>query len=230
MDILRYIARKLRRNEDIWVRSNLILTARERGKIVARRKGHNIFLNLGRVWLPDLISYSALPAGSPPPATPVTRTEERGVRYIGLGIGGSKQSSAAAGIAPLSTHYPGTNVQTDDDAGVERLERPVRLTANNPASPTAPPYHANDVWLGQVQAPAVKPTPTSVRFTRVFSTTEITFGPYTVVPLSEILLVLHSPSASFVHTYNNTGIAYDTFEVFNKTQNLAFQMDWDLRF
>jgi hypothetical protein len=40
--------------ENIEVRSNLSLVARERVKIVARRDGHNIWLNLGREYLASL--------------------------------------------------------------------------------------------------------------------------------------------------------------------------------
>jgi hypothetical protein len=216
--------------EEIEVKSNLTITARERGKIVARRKGHNIFLNLGRIWIPDAISYSSLPAGAVPPPTPVTKVDDRGVRFMGLGIGSNLQTDSSAGIAPLSTHYPGTNAQTDAMPEVQRLERPVRLTADNPSSPALPPYAADDVWLGQIQAPAVKPTPTSVRFTRVFSENEVSFGPFTRVPLTEIALFLHSPSSTYVNVYNNTAVAYDTFDPFNKTSAISFQIDWDWRF
>lgn len=203
---------------------------RERGKIVARRKGHNIFLNLGRIWLPDAVSYSSLPAGVAPPATPVTKVDDRGVRYMGLGIGGTRQTDSSAGSAPLSTHYPGTNDQTDAMPEVQRLERPVRITAANTGSPALPPYDAADLWLGQVQSPAVKPTPTSVRFTRVFSQTEVSFGPFTRVPLTEIALFLHSASDTYINVYNNTAVAYDTFDPFNKTSAISFQVDWDWRF
>lgn len=221
----------LQREGELLCKSNLTITARERGKIVGRRKGHNIFLDLGRAWLPDVIAYSSLPGGSPPPATPVTKVDERGVRYMGLGIGGTRQNlTGVVGAAPYSTHYPGSLLQSDADPGVQRLERPVRLTAANPGSPALPPYDAADVWLGQVQSPAVKPTPSSVRFTRVFSNNEISFGPFLSVPLSEVLLVLHSTNPSFVNAHNNTGVAYDTFDPFQKTLNVAFQFDWDLRF
>ena len=40
------------------MRNNLVLTVRDdRGKLVTRRRGHNIWLNTGRAWLANLISY-----------------------------------------------------------------------------------------------------------------------------------------------------------------------------
>jgi len=222
----------------IEVESNLTLTMRSRGKIVRRVKGHNIFLNLGREWLPKLISYSALPAGAPPPPLPVTPAEDRRVRYMGLGIGGTRQLAlAVANATPLGAappapagHYPGTNLQTDTDPTVIRLERPVRLTSPVPAAPDPPPYNAADVWLGQVQAPAVYPTTTSVKFVRVFTELEISYGPFLTVPLSEIGLFLHDTSATYVNQPNNTCVAYDTFDSLSKTNAFALEVDWTIKF
>lgn len=214
-------------------KSNLLLTVyNERGKRVARSKGHNIFLTVGRQWLPDLISYQALPAGSPPPPLPVTQVDDRGVRYMGLGMGGTRQSNlATANAAPLGTHYPGTNAQTDDDPGVVRLERPVRISSPIPGSPALPPaYDAGDVWLGQVAAPPVKPTPTSVRFSRLFAAGEVAYGPFTTVPISEIGLFLHSDSASYIHNPYNTPFAYDTFDTFHMSTAFSVVAEWELRF
>jgi len=214
-------------------KSNLHFTVyNERGKRVALRRGHNIFLTLGRQWLPDLISYSALPAGAPPAPLPVTRTDSRGVRYVGLGIGGDSQSDLAlANASPLVDHYPGTNVQTDDDPGITSLERPVRITAATPGSPAAyPAYDAADVWLGQLAAPPTKPTTTSVRFVRLFTAGEVAFGPFTSVPISEAGLFLHSDSASYVHNPTNPPFAYDTVDTFHITSGFSIQMEWELRF
>ena len=222
--------KKLYRPMEIEVVSNLTLTSFERGKRKpggSRRHTHNIFLTLGREWLPDAISYSSLPAGSPPPGLPVTKADDRGVRFIGFGIGGAPTGgNSGASAAPYVTHYPGTNANTDDNPAVQRLERPVRVTGGT----SLPPYGAGDIWLGQVQAPAVRPTTTSVRFTRIFLETDISYGPYTSVPLSEILLVLHSTSDNFTHVHNNTGIAYDVFPVLHKTSAIVLQADWELRF
>ena len=218
----------------IPVKSNLVLTVRERGKVKRRSQGHNIFLNLGREWLPKLISYADLPAGSPPPPQPVTPEEDRRVRYMGLGIGGNRQLSLAqANAAPLITHYPGTNGQTDTDPTVLRLERPVRVSSPVPSNPAVPPLGNvlnGDVWLGQIQAPASYPVSTSVTYRRVFSETDISYGPFLSVPLSEIGLFLHSDSTTYVNQQNNTCIAYDTFDTLSKTTAFSLEVAWTIRF
>jgi len=215
--------------DTIQVRSNLNLTLRERGKIKSRRSGHNIFLNLGREWLPKLVGYSVLPAGAPPPPLPVTPEEDARIRYMGVGIGGVRQLQlGVANAPPMSVHYPGTNARTDTDPTVIQLERPVRLSSVG--APIPPPYAASDVWLGQVQAPTTHPIPTSVTFKRVFTELEISYGPFLTVPLAEVMLFLHSPNPTYIHLPNNTGIAYDTFDTLSKTNAFALEIDWTLRF
>lgn len=214
-------------SSDLQVRSNLTLTARERGKIVSRRVGHNIYVNLGREWLATLICYSSLPA--PPAVLPVTPEEDRRVRYMGFGVGGTRQlNPAIANAAPISTHYPGTNTQTDTDPTETVLERPVRFSSVG--SPAPPPYSATDVWLGQVTAPVDHPTPFSSTFTRLLLGTDISYGPFLTVPLSEVGLFLHSNSSTYINLPNNTFIAYDTFDTLLKTSAIEIEVDWTLRF
>lgn len=218
----------MNRSTDIQVKSNLELTLYERGKIRARRRGHNIWVNLGREFLPNLMSYASLPVV--PAVLPVTPQEDRRVRYMGLGIGGTRQLQlTVANNPPMSVHYPGTNVQTDTDPTVTTLERPVRLSSPGAPQPY-PTYNAGDVWLGQVQAPAVHNTPTSVTYSRLFTQAEISYGPFLEVPLSEIGLFLHSTSSTYINIYNNTFIAYDTFDTLGKTNAFGLQVNWTVRF
>ncbi len=77
----------LRVCDDIQINLNLNLTMRERGKIVARREGHNIFLNAGRAWISRLISYATF--------SPLVAEDDDRIRYMGLGIGGSRQLAPA---------------------------------------------------------------------------------------------------------------------------------------
>lgn len=209
-------------HSDIEVRSNLELTFRERGKVVTRRKGHNIWLNLGREYLAKLISYSAYGA----PGTP---EEDMRIRYMGLGIGGSRQLAPAfADSDPLLTAYPGGHDQTDTDPTVTQLQRPVRISGGS-----TPPggYQLTDVWLGQCQTPT-HPTATQTNFRRVFAEDEVSYAPFLTVPLSEVMLFTNGTlyNANYVNQYDNTGIAYDTFDSINKTNAFTLEVSWTIRF
>lgn len=207
----------MRSADQVEVRSNLTLVARERGKIVAKREGHNIWLNLGRSYLAQLIAYATFTPG-------LTTYIDHRVRYMGLGIGGVRQLvPAMANIDPLASAYPGTNLQTDTDPTVTALERPVRLTGTS----TPPPYDPGDVWLGQVTAPPTFPTSTQVTFTRLFTQSEISYAPFLTVPLSEIMLFTNAATPS---SSSNTGIAYDTFDTLSKTNAFDLQVSWTVRF
>lgn len=205
----------------VEVRTNLNLTLRERGKIQDRRVGHNIWLNTGREFLAQLIAYSSF--------SPLTPIRNDRIRYMGLGIGGNRQQAVAqSNMSPLGgatppNAYAGTNSQTDTDPLVTRLERPVRLVG------TTDPYpgDASDVWLGQVQSPVVQATATQVTFTRVFTELEISYAPYLSVPLSEVMLFTDAASPTL---YNNTGVAYDTFDTLSKTAAFELEIAWTVRF
>lgn len=198
--------------ENIPVKSNLIIVARERGKIVARREGHNIFLDYGREWLSKLIAYLSF--------SPDVYENDYRVRYMGFGIGGSRQ--IAPDFAATLTDYgpfPGFS-QTDTDPTVTTLERPVRVSgASGPPAP-------GDAWIGQVQ-PVSHPTETSALFRRVFIDTEISYPPYVSVPLSEVGLFLSGADPEF--NLNNI-IAYDTFDTISKTSAFELEVSWTLRF
>ena len=211
----------------IQVKSNLFLTARERGKIVARRQGHNIWVNLGREYLASLICYTSLPAL--PATEPVVVEENRRIRYMGFGVGGTRQLNLSiANSPPISTQYPGTNAQTDTDPTVTTLERPVRFSSVG--APVGPPYTSTDVWLGQLTAPVTHNTATSSTFTRLLLSTEISYSTLITVPISEVGLFLHSDVSTYINTPNNTFIAYDTFDSLLKTAAIEIETDWTIQF
>lgn len=200
----------------VEVKQNLRLVMRERGKIVARRDGHNIWLDLGREYLASLIAYAAF--------SPLTPERNDRVQYMGLGIGGNRQlAPGTVNVAPLVLSYPGSNAQTDTDPTVVRLERPVRVSGGANAYPGT----ISDVWLGQVQAPAVHSTATSVTFERLFTSTEVSYDPFLSVPVSEVMLFT---AAANLNLYNNTGIAYDTFDSLAKTTAFELAINWTLKF
>lgn len=205
-----------KRIETIEVKQNLILTVRERGKIVERREGHNIWLNLGREYLASLIAYSSM--------SPLTPERDDRIRYMGLGIGGNRQQMLSlANASPLVGPYPGTNAQTDSDATVTKLERPVRVSGGTVAYPGV----GTDIWLGQIAAPASHPTSTQTKFSRVFASSDVSYGAFLSVPVSEVGLF---PGAADPTVYNNTMVAYDTFDSISKTAAFELEVDWTIRF
>lgn len=198
--------------------SNLELTLRERGKLVQapQRRVHNIWLNLGREYLAALITYSSF--------TPLTPERNDRIRYMGLGVGGSRQlAPGTANSPPISTAYPGSNAQVDTDPNILRMERPVRVTGGSTAYPGA----VADAWLGQVQAPAQHPTTTSTTFKRLFGLLEVSYLPFQSVPLSEVGLFTNAANPGI---YNNTMIAYDTFDTLSKTDAFELEVAWTIRF
>jgi hypothetical protein len=200
----------------VEVKQNLSIIARERGKIVARRDGHNIWLNLGREYLASLISYQSF--------GPLTPERNDRIRYMGLGIGGAKQNApGVANGAPIVTAYPGSNAQTDLDPSVTRLERPVRVTGGS----TGYPGDIADVWLGQVQAPPIHEVSTQSTFHRLFSILEVSYLPFQVVPLSEVGLFT---GAANPNLFNNTMVAYDTFDTLSKTDAFELEIAWSIKF
>jgi hypothetical protein len=223
---------------ELQVRSNLKLIARERGKMVARREGHNIWVNIGREFLAGLICYASY-AG-------YVGTPERNdrVQFMGLGIGGNRQNALAlANSSPLGgatppNHYSGSNAQTDTDPTLQYLERPVRVSWSGP-TPTASPYDpVDDEWyaqVGPVTGITGHPTAYETRFTTLIGETQINGSTsyYPSVPLSEVGLFTgainrHLPSS--VTNPSNVYLAYDTFDTISKTVGVTFEIEWTIRF
>ena len=200
----------------VEVKQNLSLIARERGKIVARRDGHNIWLDLGREYLAQLISLASF--------SPDVPVRDDRIKYMGVGIGGTRQLAlSTANSAPISPPYVGANVQTDSDPTVTTLERPVRVSGSS----TAYPGIAGDEWVGQVQVPPDFAVSTQVTFRRVFSGPEVSYGPFLSVPLSEVALFTNAAAPV---NYLNTAVAYDTFDTLSKTAAIDIEAVWTIRF
>lgn len=204
-------------SDRIEVESNLKLRLIDRGKVIRREeRTHNIWLNLGRGYMAQLLSYASF--------GPDTAYRDDRIKYISLGIGGNRQLAIPqANSAPYLVTYPGTNAQTDTDPTVVGLERPVRITGGT----TNPPYAPGDVWCGQIAAPPTFPTSTSVTYSRLFTYTDVSYGPYLSVPVAECALYT---AAANPNAPNNTPIAYDTFDTLSKTGAFQLEVDWTLRF
>lgn len=205
-------------------KNNLKITVRERGKIVTRREGHNIWLNGGRTFLTQVMAFQSFGPDVP---------EQTAIpKYIGFGIGGQKQNAfGIADVDPCLSHYPGPNNNLDIDPTLTTLERPARISwAAGPSTPTGVygnyTYPVGDVWLQQLTLPT-HPTIFSLEWSCSFSTTDFSTTPFLAVPLSEIGLVLSDASPN---VYNNPVIAYDTFDTITKTANFSVDVTWTVRF
>lgn len=206
-------------HDEVEVRSNLRLCLRERGKIIAKREGHNIWLNTGREYLAQLMALQSYV-----PDTPMRNDR---IKYMGFGIGGTRQlATALANSPPMSVAYPGTNLQVDTDPTLTRLERPVRISGST-TGPTDP-YSVADVWLATIQAPPIQTTATQITFRRIFAQTEISYGTFSSVPLSEI--GLFTSQAQPLGQPYNVPVAYDTFDTLSKTGAFELELDWTVRF
>lgn len=201
---------------------NIGIDVIERGK--RRRhhyRTHNIVVNTGRQFICETITPQSLG-----PSSFVRHTDEV-VRYIGFGIGGTRQSSSSAQESPYVDTYPdgygGSNDQTDDDVTVANLERPVLI-------------NEDPLWLQEIATPGTFPEATSTRFIAIFSESDINFGSYSSVPLSEIGLYTSGADPALPNgaagDYPGAGsylVAYDTFDTIHKTGNYTIEVRWELR-
>jgi hypothetical protein len=117
----------------------------------------------------------------------------------------------------------GTNAQTDTDESLVSLERPVRVSGSSSAYPGI----AGDVWLGTIGSADPLTVPTQTTFRRLFTQTELSYGPFASVPLSEVGLFT---SNSDPNNYLNPMIAYDTFDTISKTAAFELEVVWTIRF
>lgn len=190
----------------IQAKSNIEIILRERGKVVDRRETHNIFPTIGEEWLANLICGDS--------------TDK--IKYIGFGIGGSRQNNSMVDAPPLSLSYPtiGARSQTDIDMGVTALERPVCISsASLPITP------GDDIWLKEVTY--THPAANKTRFVCVLTELELSFAPFVIVPASEAGLFTADKSP-LIRT--NVLVAYDTFDPIPKTTAMELEIRWVVTF
>lgn len=192
--------------EKIFVEGFFSAVCRERGKIVpgSRRQGKNIVTLAGREFYARVGSYSSY--------SPLTKSRQDGIRYIGFGTG-----------------------TTPEVTSVTRLVSPIAYDASSGglflaelAIPTYPFQTSGSYG-------------TAVRYTREFAENELSTST-TVNLTEAGLYTDGSPSSSPIpftpgtrdRTIAQAGFqapnAYKTFEVLKKTQNFILQVAWEIRF
>jgi hypothetical protein len=235
----------MRLKDFIEVKSNVFIVARERGKIIQRREGHNIWVNNGRQYLAEVISPLNNSFNAHYNDAPV-----RVVEYMGFGIGGERQVADLATPAPqyttLVAHYPGLNTFDDTVLTIPYLERPVKVSGTAGVGASA------GVWMGQIVAPptfissGIPPVTNTVEMVCLFGNNDLHLaGAYPSVPLAEVGLFLSSQTASRqsneVYDYADPPeyineatrpqlIAYHTFDTISKTPSVTMEIHWQLQF
>jgi len=224
--------------DTIECRSNVFITARERGKKVPSlcRNGHNRWVNHGREYLARAVT----------PKADWTHLSNDVVKYMGFGIGGELQTATIPTTpGSLGYDYPGQTTFSDDDISVSVLERPLKVSG------TAGRGAASGTWLQPIvvnsDTPAFIGTPSStVEFMCLFNDSgELDLnGTYTNIPLSEIGMFLSAEAATLasdvVYDYGSGPayigasrqllIAYHTFSPITKTPSISLEVRWQYQF
>jgi len=213
------------------VRANVSIKAYERGKLIASREGHNVWVTRGRQYLAEMVTYQDM--------VPTPERSDR-LRFMGLGIGGAQQNrSDLADAAPLSVSYPvGFDPNATNgheyrkaypiDPPVTTLERPVRITGGaNPYASAAP----TDEWL--LDEGSIFFTHMSLYEVTVHGLIEgsshIAYGTFTQVPLSEVALFTDEVTVGKTLPYS-TLVGYFSFDTFLFSSSVDLEMVWRVRF
>jgi hypothetical protein len=203
----------------IETKNNISIVLRDRGKIVHRWEGHNIWLKAGNEWLAALIrdtgSYLQ-PGGGYGPVQP---TESNRIRYIGFGIGGFRQSFPVNVPNVVWTTYcgglpPVPIIQSDSDPSVSVLEYPV--------------FSSPGLWLRPLDVPVMHDTNYIASYTALLGVGDLTFLPgHTNIPISEIGLYTNAANPA---SSSNQPMAYDACDVVQKTDQYEMHIIWTVRF
>jgi len=187
---------------DIAVRSNMSVTMRERGKLVDRREGHNVFTITGRNLLSKLLSWQ----------TPLTTNDvpytQRRVRWMGVGIGTQLEVTNVSSLnqATLAT-------ATDYLVPIQSVEFPTSTSVR----------FIREFATGEITV--LSPTPVVVTEAGLFADVDLASGPPTEdAPFSGGRTTL-DPSVT-----TNPPIAYKAFDGMTKTRDFTMEIHWELRF
>lgn len=187
---------------------------------MSRYEGHNIWLQTGNNWLASLVRETGDYGSGPVPQ------EDNRPKFIGFGLGGYRQTFPINVPAVVWTDYPGTNEEIGYNPKVRFLERHVRVTGA-----IGPPV-LTDYWLKLLDGPPLPThgTSTSLTYTTILGLSELSYGPYTNIPLSEIGLYLANSVDPTDDPRVNAPLAYHVFDTLQKTDQYEMMVTWTIRF
>ena len=208
------------------------------GKVVATRKGHNVFVNGGRRWLRNTcaaVSFDGLADTGDQHLLDVEAPGRNAVsnfkpRWMAIGVGGTLQHWTT----------PGPGLQTES-VGIDHLEDPIAIN--------------DTMWMKEILPSGLPsedtegvnyPSDYIIRLRGVFDTGDLSYEPApgnearniygTLVPMSEIALFTSEadptvkPGGGASPPPVDGIIAYHIFATIPKSPGIIFEVDWDLRF
>lgn len=186
---------------DIAVHSNVELYLRERGKLVDRRIGHNVFTVTGRNLLSKLISWSTIAS------TDIPYTNRR-ARWMGLGSGSQLEVTTVVGLnQPVLVVSPDKYL-----AAIQTVEFPtstsVRFTrefGTSDVNLAGTPVTITEAGLFADVSPGLNNSTDDVPYTLGGTTLSPTVG-------------------------TNPPIAYKAFDGLTKTVDFTLEIRWEFRF
>lgn len=205
---------------------NITIKLKKSGETLYSHSGHNVWTDDGREYLAKLLSLVTFD-----PDTYITSAR---VKYMGLGVGGNKQTFAAVDSAPYTTYYP-AGANTPPSTGKEynpdfpiqplirSLERPIITFSADGVS--AYPGTAGDQYVFPVSVFYQTPQVVEFMVDLNIGASTVLLSPFTEMPLSEIGLFLStsSPSNAF-----NVGkcVAYHAFDTLLVTSGIDLEISW----
>ena len=192
--------------KDIGVVSNVELVLRERGKIIARRDGHNVFTVTGRNLLSKLLAWQTIST------TDIPFTHRR-TRWIGVGKGSQLEVTTVSSLV-----NPVLANSTDYLVAVQSAEFPTSTSVRfikefgvNEITTTPTPVVVTEAGLFADVNPA-----------NMGGTEDVGHaGPCPPNPPSTVL----DPTSP-----SNAAICYKAFEGLTKTINFTLDIRWEFRF
>lgn len=200
---LHVVAPPVRDKEFVVIEGFVSLVMRERGKIVARREGKNIWTLAGREHLARHMSYASY--------SPDTPARNDRIRYIGFGIGSQEEVSTVTRLtSPVAYDVGGTFLA-------------------ELAIPTYPFQSSVTTFGGSVQytrefSETELSTAGSITLTEIGIFTD---GSPTSAPIP------YTPGTrdrTLVNAGSQAPNGYKSFEALKKTQNFVLQVAYEVRF
>jgi hypothetical protein len=186
---------------DLTLMANVELLLRERGKLIERREGHNVFTVTGRNLLSKLIAWSTI-AGTDIPFT------HRRTRWIGVGIGSLLEVTTVSALAQPQLVTP-----TNYLVPLQTVEFPTSTSVR---------------FIKEFSTSEINVLGTPVTITEAGLFADV--SPGNAGGTEDVGHTLPTDTTLDPTLGTNPPIAYKSFEGLTKTVDFTLEIRWDFRF